>query len=131
MRTTISAAHLIFVATDIIVIERNPEFADYSNPNGEVYGYRADVIAEAPDGSRWVYSHKSWTVRWEREAIEQAEPFRAKVAHSLRNGTPLNAAHWDAIQPAYGSPAYQQGGYEADYARQERERALHEEGFWA
>lgn len=119
-----NATLIVFTATDIVVIGQDPEYADYDNPRGERYGVAATVIAEAPDGSRWAYE-KTWTKRWPNQALAPAERFRLRVEAALAAGYKLRERHWVEIQPAYGSEAYDRGGWEAINAHHEREADRH------
>ena len=82
------------------------------------------LVAEAPNGARWGHDYSRLNkVRtmfvdeydgpvhgWARddEAAEKAmEALRAKVAGHIAKGGKLDPQHWNEIDPAYGSAAYQ------------------------
>lgn len=112
--------------TDIVVIGHNPENADYTNPRGEIYGYRGYILATAPDGSRWEFN-RTMTDRSERVVLERLESFVKHVQQHIDRGGKLNPAHWEESRPQYGSEAYEVGGWSRIDA--ENERAYDESNF--
>lgn len=111
------------VAETTVVVARNPEMADMSNPNGEVYGTRYDVRVETESGNRWVYTGASWVSRHDpAEAERQAEFFAARVNGALRvsGGAALDERYWEETNPVYGSLAYEAEGAEAEQDAWER-----------
>lgn len=109
----------IFWQTDIVVIGTNPENADYDNPYGHIYGYCGYVIAEAPDGSRWVFN-RSMTCRWESEIVDRLSSFVKHVQFKLDGGRKLDPQYWAPTRPGYGSDAYANGGWSQEDAMLER-----------
>jgi hypothetical protein len=126
--TTTAAVTEVFARVDIVVIGHNPELADMGNPRGEVYGYRADLIAEAPDGSRWVYNVKSWTARHQDDCAPAAMRQAERLNNLLGEGFTLNPARWDAIEPCFGTEAYEAAS--ADIAALEKADTLFAEGYY-
>jgi hypothetical protein len=119
--TKLSEANEIHVTTSLVVIGRDPELQCLSNPYGEVYGVNAAIIAEAPDGSRWVGAI-STTDKSEAVAVAWAEEFANEMREFLKGGGELDPAAWRPVQPCYGSEAYDQGDWEAIWAAHEREQ---------
>jgi hypothetical protein len=110
--TKLSEATEIHITTSLVVLRTDPEYADMGNPRGEIYGVNAAIIAEAPDGSRWVWN-MSKTDKSERAAVEWAEAQAERIRESLAEGKKLQHAAWRWVQPCYGSEAYDQGDWEA------------------
>jgi hypothetical protein len=100
------------------------------------------IVAEAPDGSRWThdYTFRSECRSDNAWALQQANRLLARILTSPlaqeSSGRALNG-HWSAIQPCYGSYAYQKnwrayaasdeladGNYEAGSSREYELRAL-------
>lgn len=116
-----------FAATDLVVIDRNPEMADYDNPRGDIVGHAAYVYAEDAAGNR----RRVWisTARWESESLPRAEKVAAALTARLALGKlPVSFSDWDDARPAYGSDAWQQYG-EADEIDLER-REAEDEAFY-
>lgn len=109
----------IFCHADIVVIGQNSEMADYDNPRGYLYGFRAYVFAEAPDGSRWVFD-RTCTRRSEFDALGRVATFVAHVQRSIEMGRKLDPEHWTETRPGYGSEAYDRGGWSQIDAMEER-----------
>lgn len=84
------------------VIGFDSEYADYGNPAGAVYGIQASVIAETPDGRRFVHNTAF-------ESLAAAEGLAVRVFAAKV----INLDHWVETYEIYGSPAWQ----EADDAR--------------
>lgn len=93
--------------TDLVVMFCNPEMADFNNPRGEVYGYRAFVTATDIDGNR-KFIYTSAATRDESFAINDA----AYIAKCLQarwdnlNKLPIRFWEWQDTRPEYGSEAY-------------------------
>lgn len=122
----LSAVNEVFARVDITVIGHNNELADLDNPRGEVYGYRADLIAEAPDGSRWVYNVRSWTARHQGDCAPAARKQAERLNNLLGEGFSLNPARWNATEPCYGTEAYEAAS--SGIAAQEKADVLFAEG---
>lgn len=98
-----------FAATDLVVVDVNPDMADYSNPRGEIHGYAAYVYAEDQSGNR-VRTHVA-TSRWESGCLPQAEQMAAALNARLAAGRlPVGFDSWEQARPAYGSEAYLEYG---------------------
>jgi hypothetical protein len=94
-----------FAATDLVVIGSNPEFADVSNPHGDLFGSTAYVVAEDAEGNRVRLVLK--TSPWESEVLPAAERMAAALNARLANGKlPVGFDSWVPTRPAYGSDAY-------------------------
>ena len=65
------------------------------------------VVAEEPSGRRWAHS-RVFTDEgvWKRGEKNSAEML-ARIERAYAAGRPLDPAHWEEIDPAYGSDAYQ------------------------
>jgi len=105
----------ITATTEMIVIGRNAEWADMSNPNGERYGEATYLLAEASDGARWL-----GPVIGLNASVAEIE---AKIAVAefayLRHGLDPRA-EWSPWFPMYGSAAYMSSGQEEVDCFQER-----------
>lgn len=109
----------IFCQTDVVVIDQDPEMADYDNPRGYRYGYRGYVIAEAEDGSRWVFN-RTMTSYLEAEVMDRLSTFVAHVQKKIDAGRKLDPQFWQSTRPGYGSEAYANGGWSQEDAAAER-----------
>jgi hypothetical protein len=109
-----------FAATDLAVIDVNPEFADYSNPRGEIVGHAAYVYAESARGDRRrVYVTSALL---ERDALEPADRLARALNNRLAAGKlPVAFDRWEDARPAYGSDAYLNYGQADDLAIELRE----------
>jgi len=96
-----------FDYVDLVVIRRDPEYADISNPHGNIYAEKFSIIAEDAKGFR-----KSWGSQYD-------SPEAAETAY-ITFAPPV--AIWEDIRPAYGSEAYAENWqeYEADLMKIER-----------
>lgn len=94
-----------FAATDIVVVDTNPEMADMDNPRGEFFGSAAFVYAEDDGGNRrrtYVTTRDS-----DAEALEVAKRMAEALNARLAAGKlPIGFNRWDDARPAYGSDAY-------------------------
>ena len=114
-----------FAATDAVVVDVNPEMADYDNPRGEIMGYAAYVYAEDAAGNR-VRTHVA-SSRWMEEFMPQAVQMAAALNQRLAAGRlPVGFDRWEQARPAYGSEAYLEYGA-ADDLQWERQ---HDECPW-
>ena len=59
------------LATDIIVIDTNPEMADATNPRGHIHGEATYIVATGPMGHR--RRHRVQSVRNLRRTVEYTE----------------------------------------------------------
>lgn len=116
----------IEVTFDQYAAGRHPE--DGTSVIGESYF----VIATAADGRRWAHRH-----RWNNAAIVRdvdaefgayverdwdgaCKAAAEKLAERVRARGIINLLHWDEIDPAYASVAYQRSGIEAERALMDR-----------
>lgn len=113
----------IFWQTDIVPLDQNPENADYDNPRGYRYGYRGFVLAETPDGSRWVF-HRHMDNYIEANVAERLNSFVAHVQRAIDAGKKLEPALWQETRPGYGSDAYINGGWSQQDCYEERMEEL-------
>lgn len=121
-----AAALEIEVTFDQYSAGRDPEFGT------QVIGESYFVIATAPDGRRWAHAH-----RWNTAALvldseaefgayvhrdfdATGETAANRLADRVRAAGIINLLHWDEIDPAYGSEAYQRSGIEAERALMDR-----------
>jgi hypothetical protein len=111
------------VHSNIVVVGRNDEMADISNPRGEIHGETFFVVAEAASGRRWQHDHAFTTTSMNGDGGcgERAERLRARIERAYASGRKLNPRHWREVDPAYGSDAYV--AQDIDAQRCERERA--------
>lgn len=111
-----------FAAADTVVIDYNPEMADYDNPRGEIMGYAVYVYAEDAAGNR-VRTHVA-SSRWIEEFMPRAVQLAAALNARLAAGKlPVGFSRWEQARPAYGSDAYLEYGAADDIAW---ERSLEE-----
>jgi len=104
-----------FAASDLVVIDQNPEMADMDNPRGDVYGTAAKVVAENEAGDR--RSVVVAVARWAEEVEPRAERQAAALNLRLASGRlPVGFDSWAAERPAYGSDAYIAHGADDDIA---------------
>lgn len=112
-----------FAETSTVIVEYDPERADYSNPRGEIYGSAGYVYAEDSKGNRLrqrVSTHYSDSV-----ALSAAQRVANALNRRLATGKlPVGFTRWDVARPAYGSDAYVEYGAADDL---EWERSLEEE----
>lgn len=109
-----------FAATDLVIVDVNPEMADYTNPRGEILGYAAYVYADSESGDRRRFFVK--TSRWESEVLPQAERLAAALNARLASGRlPVAFDRWEEARPAYGSDAYVAYGQYDDLMLERRE----------
>jgi hypothetical protein len=92
--------------SDFVVVGYDGEYADMSNPRGEIIRERWYIQAEDAKGNRRV-----WGDLYE-------SPEAAEAAYSLE-APPVE--FWDETQPCYGSEAYVEGDWEQEMAERERE----------
>jgi hypothetical protein len=105
---------------DVVVVEQDPEFADVSNPRGNIYGFASYVVAEDADGNRRRL-HVA-TRRWQDEALAPAEKLAAALNARLARGKlPVRFDAWREARPCYGSRAYEAYGAADDIERERNE----------
>lgn len=90
----------VFAAADVIVIGRDPEMADYTNPKGLIYGYAAFIVAEDAVGNR-----KSLPAAVSSEESEALGVARG-VIERINTIDDYDFGAWADYRPAYGSDAY-------------------------
>ncbi len=100
--------------TDLVVIRKNPEQADVSNPNGEIIGHHAMVVAEWSDGRRKVKSIGSFVK--EQPALDAAQA----LADQFSVRPPDDLEKWFGHDPRYGSPAWEREATDWYHFQQER-----------
>lgn len=81
----------VFFRSDFVVVGRNSENADMSNPNGDIIRERYYMIAEDAKGNR-----RTWGGYY--ETLEAAEAAYALLAPVV--------AFWEETRPCYGSEAW-------------------------
>jgi hypothetical protein len=116
-----------FVRTDIAVVDRNPEMADMSNPNGDIHGDADYIIAETPTGRR--FAHYVVVLTYPNGTLASGGPITSarleELAHQLNSTKPdLDMDLWHEIDPAYGSEAYISQGTEQNNRLREIEEAM-------
>lgn len=108
-----------YSGTNIVVISTDPEMADYSNPNGNIYGHCAAVFVCAADGSQFQY-RETRTRCTEREALRAVQSLVDRVNAAIKKGIKLNPNLWTEVRPSYGSEAYVKGNWSFQDAVEER-----------
>jgi len=105
------------LTSEICVVDCNPEFADITNPRGEITGhiYQAQTCINGGE----IYTHFK---RFTEAEKPQALAFVDKVNDALEAGEKLNMAHWHYHRDAYGSDAYIANGGELELMQWEREQ---------
>ncbi len=113
----VGSSFTIGVASDVFAAAPHPEDGSPRE------GLRFYVVAEDEAGNRWVHERVFESVgRGARDAVEaQAERLASRVRGALAAGTwSAPGRHWQRSRPAYGSPAYDRGGWSAMDAADER-----------
>jgi hypothetical protein len=111
------------VRTDIVVIGRNPEMADYSNRDGSIFGYAAYVEASNDYGdTRELFICSS---ACEAEATEKAETLAQCLTARFESlgKQPVGFAAWREGRAIYGSEAWVEYGNDDELAYERRELA--------
>lgn len=96
------------VESELAVVDRNPEYADLDNPNGDIIRERYFMTATDADGRIYRYG-------WE-ETAEKAEMVFQYLAPAVEE--------WPMWRCVYGSRAYDLEGCETDWAIREMEEDL-------
>tara|TARA_Y100000310_G_C20462024_1_gene705836 strand:+ start:31 stop:369 length:339 start_codon:yes stop_codon:yes gene_type:complete len=105
----------IQLQSELVVTDRNPENADFNNPEGASYGKVWNIAMTINGGE--VYFH---FVRWNDE--KNANNLLQKIKKEIADGGKLNMEHWTFHHLAYGSRAYQEQGGELELMQFEREQ---------
>jgi hypothetical protein len=100
------------IINDLVIIDSNPEMADMSNPNGNIEGLSHYIVAETPKGHRFAHNASAITHNGYADSDITVERLERLAAYLNANHPSLDADCWTEIQPCYGSPAYQEGGWE-------------------
>jgi len=104
-----------FASSDLVIVGSNLEAADWSNPNGNIYGTSSYVIAEDAAGNRVRLFVKAGTD--ETAVFTAAEKQAAALNARLGLGKlPVNFSSWEHARPAYGSEAHECYGEDDDLA---------------
>jgi hypothetical protein len=102
------------IASELRVIGRNPEAADFDNPRGEIVSEVYFILLEDERGNR---------LRGSIVANEGSK-LAAAIQRSLDKGyDPCKSEAFHPMDPAYGSEAYQSQGIEAERAELEKRDA--------
>jgi hypothetical protein len=109
-----------FAASDIVVVDSNPEMADYTNPRGLIYGVSSYVVAEDARGNRCrLYVA---TGRYDEDVLPAADRLAQALNARLACGKlPVAFDRWEDARPAYGSDAYIEYGQYDDIELERRE----------
>lgn len=111
-----------YIASEFVVVGRDPEFADYDNPRGEIIRTAHFVIVELADGRRLRHA-RTFVARKRISPCPmqaRAEKLCAAVNAHLAAGRELGADHWTEVSAVYGSDAYVRDGWEAHEIELER-----------
>ena len=100
------------ITNDLVIIGSNPEMADMTNPNGNIEGLAHYIVAETPKGHRFAHNAYAITHNGYADSDITVERLERLVAHLNATHPSLDADCWAEIQPCYGSPAYQEDGWE-------------------
>lgn len=112
-----------YVGNDLVVVDRDSEFADYDNPRGNIYGEAYYVVIEQQDGSRKRHNRTFVSKTRSGRAAEEARANQLceAVNNHLRKGGKVNENLWTPISACYGSDAYIRNGDEQELIEWERE----------
>ena len=122
---TSKAINTYHVRQDIVVVDSNPELADYDNPNGDIHGTASYIVATNPEGYRLAHFAQSIRVKNREETKYSLERLQALTDYLNAEQPELNAKHWHPTEPQYGSPAYEE--VQPLLAHRERQDALFNE----
>jgi hypothetical protein len=106
--------------TDLVVIDRDPEMADYDNPRGEIIGHQAYVRAYNAHGDTRILT--LGRARFEDEVLPAAEKLAEAFAARLANHgkLPVGFDRWVEGRALYGSDAYIEHGQDDDVEWEKR-----------
>lgn len=112
-----------YAMSDVVVMYTDPEFADYDNPRGNIYGYASYVVAVDKRGyRRRLHVCTEHCNIGNRRAMEPAERMASALTNRLANGKlPVGWDNWDYYHPEYGSEAYIVSGEEDNLIQWEYE----------
>jgi hypothetical protein len=96
MSNTKTQIERVDVRKDVVVVDHNPEFADYTNPTGAIYRHTFEVLAMTNEGRRFAHRHFFGLDR------DAADRLAIRVLH---RGV-IDHAHWVETYPEYGSSAW-------------------------
>jgi hypothetical protein len=114
------------IRADQTVIGYNAEMADLDRPHGEIFGFVHNIVGESANGQRFVMEDVVAITHYEDGGETDASPITLDSLNAIakafaNDGTDISQwKGWREIEPAYGSPAYIDGSYEAQYAAAER-----------
>jgi hypothetical protein len=114
-KTNMSKFH-VAVYPQLVVVDVNPENADYTNPRGERHGEVYHIAVSNKYGRRWM-SRDSFVNR------ELAEWCVTDIDRDInvKGNKLLPREYWPEIQPVYGSPCYVNECWEEDTIAWEKE----------
>ena len=84
------------VRKDVVVVDHNPEMADYTNPTGAIYRHTFEVLAMTEGGRRFAHRHFFGLDRDAADALAIKVLYRGEV----------DLSYWTETYPEYGSPAW-------------------------
>lgn len=96
--------HEIRVGSDLVVVDRNPEFSDMCNPEGYIWGRRWFV---ATSNANREYVHHCVF-----ESEDEACALKARIERAPDDWTPVNSEFWYS-RTIYGSAAWSQADEDA------------------
>ena len=96
MSNTKTQIERVDVRKDVVVVDHNPEFADYTNPTGAIYRHTFEVLAMTNEGRRFAHRHFFGLDR------DAADALAIKVLHRGE----IDLSHWVETYPEYGSSAW-------------------------
>lgn len=107
-----------YACTDLVRIGKNPELANFDNPDGAMYGWQSFVVSEAADGTRTRFKVKYSLVEIEalQPAVRLAEALEARFKNFGK--LPVRFNEWSPARPVYGSEAYMKYGAASDLERE-------------
>tara|TARA_R110002073_G_scaffold191799_2_gene350529 strand:- start:284 stop:625 length:342 start_codon:yes stop_codon:yes gene_type:complete len=92
---------------------------DFTEDGAPIIGEAWGIYVGNEYGERLVHSASNFTTR-DRKGFERAERLAKKVQSHLDAGGEINRDYWVAVDPCYGSQAYQDFGTEAKLIEWER-----------
>lgn len=110
--------------SEVVVIDRNPEMADITNPRGDIHGTAVYVAAYDDQGNRVRKLMKTVDNYHALAALKVADACVAALTKRFAQGKlPVAFKTWEQARPVYGSPAYVEYGQADDLACEARELA--------